>query len=73
MSRLKIILYFLVLILIPVYILPSCKSSRKSTCNTGSYHKKYNAKKNRNGYNQKYSFKSRSIRKDYVIKNGIAN
>jgi hypothetical protein len=53
----------------------SCaSSSRKSVCKgNNTYYRGYNQKKNKSSYNQKYTYKYRSVRKDYVIKNGIAH
>jgi hypothetical protein len=61
----------IMLLLISGIISGSCHS-RKDLCNSKSYHKTYNTKKNRNRYNQKYSNKGKTVKKDYVIRNGIA-
>jgi hypothetical protein len=50
----------------------SCKSD-KHLCHEKQFHKTYNTKKNKSKYNQKYSVKNKSIRKDYRIRNGVAN
>ena len=73
MSRLRIKVPFtFVIIILLTALFPSCKSG-KSLCNEKQFHKTYNTKKNRSNYNQKYSSKTRSIKKDYRIRNGIAN
>jgi hypothetical protein len=59
--------------LVLIAFFSSCGSSKMSTCQTKQYHKTYNTKKNRNNYGQRYSQKTRSVRKEYVIKNGIAH
>jgi hypothetical protein len=73
MSRSGIICSFIlcIAILIPV-LFSSCKSG-KTLCNEKQFHKTYNTKKNRSNYNKKYSAKTRSVKKDYRIRNGIAN
>jgi len=54
-------------------VFPSCSShSREAICKGSNTYKGYNPKKNKSRYNQKYIYKNRSVRKDYVIKNGIA-
>lgn len=50
----------------------SCNSGKK-LCQEKSFHKTYNTKKNRSKYNQRYSIKPKSVKKDYRIRNGIAN
>ena len=55
-------------------VLPSCSSrSREAVCKGNSNYRGQHAKKNKSRYNQKYTYKTRSVRKDYVIKNGIAH
>ena len=69
--KLCITLTFLFLISI---VLPSCSNrSREAVCKGNSNYRSQHPKKNKSGYNQKYSYKTRSVRKDYVIKNGIAH
>ena len=52
----------------------SCASGKREAVCKGNYtQKNYNSKKNKSRYNQKYASKSKSVRKDYVIKNGIAH
>jgi len=73
MSRLRInCLFIFVIVFFLTGLFSSCKS-RKQLCNEKQFHKTYNTKKNRSNYNQKYSSKTRSIKKDYRIRNGIAN
>lgn len=50
------------------FVLVSCKS-RMALCNTNNQQKMVKIKKNRNNYNYRYNFKSKPVRKDYVIKN----
>jgi hypothetical protein len=65
---------FLIMIFLVSLVGPSCSSrSRESLCRTNGTYRSYNAKKNKSRYNQKYNAKTRSVRKDYVIKNGIAH
>lgn len=71
MSRLKIIYSFILIIIFLTTSFSSCKSGKK-LCNEKQYHKTYKTKKNRSNYNQKYSSKTRAIKKDYRIRNGIA-
>jgi hypothetical protein len=73
MSRLRIICSFTLIIFILISLLLSSCKSGKTTCKEKQFHKTYNTKKNRSNYNQKYSSKTRSIKKDYRIRNGIAN
>jgi hypothetical protein len=55
-------------------VLPSCSSrSREAVCKGNSNYRGQHPKKNKSRYNQKFSYKNRSVRKDYVIKNGIAH
>lgn len=55
-------------------VFSSCSSrSREAVCKGNSTYSGYHPKKNKSRYNQKYSYKNRSVRKDYVIKNGIAH
>ncbi len=49
-------------------VLVSCKS-RMTLCNTNNQQKMVKIKKNRNNYNLRYNFKSKPVRKDYVIRN----
>jgi hypothetical protein len=52
---------------------PSCASrSREASCRGNNTYRAYNPKKNKSRYGQKYDYKNHSVRKDYVIKNGIA-
>jgi len=52
----------------------SCSNrSREAVCKGNSPSKGYSLRKNKSRYNQKYSYKTKSVRKDYVIKNGIAH
>ena len=51
----------------------SCSSrSREAVCKGNYTQKNYTSKKNKSRYNEKYVTKSKSVKKDYVIKNGIA-
>jgi hypothetical protein len=51
----------------------SCSShSREAMCKGNNTYRSYQAKKNKSRYNQKYVYKNKSVKKDYVIKNGIA-
>ena len=64
-------------ILIPVILLSgllfSCSSrTRVMLCKANNPRMHYNAKKNKSRYGQKYNYKNHAVRKDYVIKNGIA-
>jgi hypothetical protein len=72
MSRLRILSSFILILFLLTAFFSSCKSE-KSFCKEKNFHKTYNTKKNRSNYNQKYSSKTRSIKKDYRIRNGIAN
>ncbi|TRZ74044.1 MAG: hypothetical protein D4R97_04525 [Bacteroidetes bacterium] len=55
-------------------VFPSCSSrSREAVCKGNSTYRGYTQKKNKSRYIQKYTYKNRSVRKDYVIKNGIAH
>jgi hypothetical protein len=47
----------------------SCKS-RKSVCDSNHQSKAMKMKKNKSQYNVKYGYKSRPVRKAYVIRNG---
>jgi len=49
--------------------LVSCKS-RKAVCDANRSNKTLKIKKNRNQYKVRYDFKSKPVRKDYVIRNG---
>jgi hypothetical protein len=70
--RLRWIVFALVFLV--SVVVSSCSShSREAICKGNSPNRGYNPKKNKSRYNQKYSYKSRSVRKDYVIKNGIAH
>ncbi len=61
------------IILLPV-VLPSCSSrSREAVCKGNSNYRGQHPKKNKSRYNQKYSYKNKSVKKSYVIKNGIAH
>ena len=52
----------------------SCSSHlREAVCKGNNTYRVHSHKKNKSNYNQKYSYKSRSVKKDYVIKNGIAH
>jgi hypothetical protein len=54
-------------------VFSSCASrKRENTCRANNTYHNYSKKKNKSRYNQKYVSKSKSVRKDYVIKNGIA-
>ncbi len=65
---------FFTLIVIISLIFPFCSSHAKiAACKGTNAHRGYIQKKNKSRYNQKFGFKSRSVRKDYVIKNGIAH
>lgn len=46
----------------------SCRSKR-STCEANRPSKANKIKKNKSGYNTKYSYKSKPVRKTYVIRN----
>jgi len=60
------------LFFLAVLVFSSCRKS-VPTCNSNKgYHKIYNTKKNRSNYGTIYGSKGRSVKKDYVIKNGIA-
>jgi hypothetical protein len=65
-------------IIIPLILLfslaiTSCSSHlRESACKGNNTYRGYKPKKNKSRYNQIYGYKSRSVKKDYVIKNGIA-
>lgn len=48
-------------------------SSRKKHCSGNVPTKSSYNKRNKNNYSKRYSNKSRSVKKDYVIRNGIAN
>jgi hypothetical protein len=51
-----------------------CSShSKLAACKGSNAHMGYIQKKNKSRYSQKYSLKTRSVKKDYVIKNGIAH
>jgi hypothetical protein len=55
-------------------VFSSCSSHlREAACKGNSTYRGYNPKKNKSRYSQKYNYKNRSVRKDYVIKNGIAH
>jgi hypothetical protein len=72
LTRLK--WFFLSLIFLVSTVLFSCsKKSREGLCKGNNTYRGYVPKKNKSRYNQKYSYKTRSVRKDYVIKNGIAH
>jgi hypothetical protein len=66
--------FLLLLLFVSSLVLCSACSSRKSLCTGNVTHKttSYN-KRNKNNYGKRYSYKSKSVRKDYVIKNGIAH
>jgi hypothetical protein len=65
---------FLAFIFLLSVAAPSCGShSREAICKGNNTYRGYKSKKNKSRYNQKYISKSRSVRKDYVIKNGIAH
>ncbi len=49
--------------------LVSCKS-RKALCEANRPDKVLKMKKNKSSYNTKFSFKTRPVRKAYVIRNG---
>jgi hypothetical protein len=52
----------------------SCsKKSQMGLCKENNAYRNYHPKKNKSKYSQKYRNKDRSVRKDYVIKNGIAH
>jgi uncharacterized lipoprotein len=70
-ARFLIPLVLGLLFLVPVTF-SSCSSGKK-TCREKTFHKTYNTRKNKSKYNQKYSVKSKSVKKDYRIRNGIAN
>lgn len=73
MTKQKIITGYIIISVILIAFLSSCGSSRMNTCQSNHYHKTYNTKKNRSNYGQRYSYKTRSVKKEYVIKNGIAH
>jgi len=51
----------------------SCSShSREAICKGNNTYRSHHSKKNKSRYNQRYVYKSKSVKKDYVIKNGIA-
>ncbi|MCX6244076.1 MAG: hypothetical protein NTU98_05165 [Bacteroidetes bacterium] len=51
----------------------SCShKSSVNSCRESNYHNRYGTQKNKNNYSKKYGYKSRTVKKDYVIKNGIA-
>ena len=62
--------YFLVLaaFLALLFILPSCHS-RMKVCTSNSMESSKKFRKNKSNYSKRYSSKSKSVRKDYVIKN----
>lgn len=71
-KRLILIVALLALIVAgPVFI--SCSSKSCGGVVTSPGGKSKYAKKNKSYYRQKFSYKPRSVRKDYVIKNGIAH
>ena len=47
----------------------SCKS-RKAVCDANRQNKNLKMKKNKSGYGIKYGFKSKPVKKSYVIRNG---
>jgi hypothetical protein len=47
----------------------SCKS-RKASCEVNGTYKSKKMKKNKSSYGKRYGYKSKSVRKAYVIKNG---
>jgi len=65
--------FFLVIFIVSLFSFSSCSHSRKSLCSGNIIHKSNYGKRNKNNYGKRYSYKSKSVRKDYVIKNGIAN
>ncbi len=65
---------FFTLIIFVSSIFPFCSSrARVNACKGNNTYRGYISKKNKSKYAQKYSFKSRSVKKDYVIKNGTAH
>ena len=61
------------LIFIVSLIITSCSSHiRENACKGNNTYRGYIPKKNKSRYNQIYGYKGRSVKKDYVIKNGIA-
>ncbi len=66
-KRLSHIGLFLVMLAL-IFPVTSCKS-RKAVCDANRPDKTMKLKKNKSSYNTKYSFKSKPVRKAYVIRN----
>jgi hypothetical protein len=49
--------------------LGSC-NSRKAVCDSNKQYQPSKMKKNKSNYGVRYGYKSKSVRKDYVIRNG---
>ncbi len=65
----KIIPVLLLITAIPISgILTSCKSE-KATCEVNKQSKLNKMKKNRSNYGVRYEYKSKAVRKNYVIRN----
>ena len=63
-----------VLVVLFTFAGSSCSTRNKmGSCKENSTYRNYNPKKNKSRYSQRYSYKNRSVRKNYVIKNGIAH
>ena len=65
--------FLVVLSFFIVTLSASCKKNIPTCQSNKTFHKTYNTKKNRSNYGQLYGNHSRSVKKDYVIKNGIAH
>lgn len=66
-------LFFLIVFLFSLFSLSSCSHSRKSLCSGNITPKASYNKRNKSNYGKRFSYKPRSVKKDYVIKNGIAH
>jgi hypothetical protein len=65
-------IFFTLIVLIPLIFTFCSTHSKIAACKGSNAHRGYIQKKNKSRYSQKLGFKSKSVKKDYVIKNGIA-
>jgi len=73
MNRFLIFIFSGIFLILTVIFFSSCGHTKKATCQSNNYHKSNKIKRSRGSSNQVFTPKYRSVRKNYVIKNGIAN
>lgn len=59
----------LIFSLLILSVSPGCKS-RKGVCDANNQYSMKKMKKNRSNYGTRYEFKSKPVKKNYVIRNG---